>query len=116
MIGVFDLCQLSVCQSMTWSSKSHSSDKIGSRRTGSKNMKIVLKPIFYWKLCSRWQPNASESDTNNMKSRWPTQNFCIGDPTPPFGLLVLALGLTQILAFAVGVTQILAFLDTNMLV
>ena len=49
-----------------------------------------LKPIFHWKLCSRWLPNASESDTNNMKSTWPMQEFCIGDPTrPTFHLFTL---------------------------
>ena len=55
---------------------------------------IMFKPIFYWKLCLRRLPNTSESDTNNMKSTWPTREFCIGDPTPPiFHLLALGVGI-----------------------
>ena len=42
-----------------------------------------VKPIFHWKLCSRRLPNANESDTDNMKSTWPMQKFCVGDPTRP---------------------------------
>ena len=36
-----------------------------------------INPIFHWKLCSCWLPNASESDTNKMKSKWPTQECCV---------------------------------------
>ena len=43
--------------------------------------KKTIKPIFHWKLCSSWLPNANESDTNNMKSTWPMREFCVGDPT-----------------------------------
>ena len=39
----------------------------------------------------QWLPNASESDTDNMKSTWPMRKFCVGDPTPPV-LHLLALG------------------------
>ena len=42
-----------------------------------------LKPIFHWILGLCWLPNVNEIDTNNMKSTWPTQNFCVGDPPPP---------------------------------
>ena len=74
---------------------------------------MTQKLIFHWKLCSHWLPNASESNTNNMKSTWPTREFCIGDPMLPiFHLFVLevCIGGNAILAFALGVTQILAFL------
>ena len=42
---------------------------------------LGLKPIFHWKLGSRWVPNANEMDTNNMKCTWPTPAPCVGDPT-----------------------------------
>ena len=35
------------------------------------------------KLGSRWLLNAKEMSINNMESTWPTQEFCIGDPTRP---------------------------------
>ena len=60
---------------------------------------LTLKPIFHWKLGSRWVTNANEMNTYNMKSTWPTPALCVGDPTQPiFHLLALV------------------FLDTNMLV
>ena len=75
----------------------------------------IVKPICHWKLCSRWLPNASESDTNNMKSTWPTQEFCIGDPTRPVqGVIPTSTCLRW--GLGLGETQILAFLDTSMLV
>ena len=80
---------------------------------------IIFKPIFHWKLCSRWLPNAGESDTNNMKSTWPTQEFCVGTQRDLYSTCShwgFALGVTQILAFVLRVMQILVFLDTNMLV
>ena len=71
-------------------------DIIHDRRT--------LKPIVYWKLCSRGLTNASESDTNNMKSTWPMREFCVGDSTPPiFHLLALGVGLGSNSNFSVCV-------------
>ena len=37
-----------------------------------------LKPIFHWKLGSRWVPVANEIYTKNMKCTWPTPAFCVG--------------------------------------
>ena len=51
-----------------------------------------LKPIFHWKLGLRLVPNANEINTKNMKCTWPTQDFCVGDPTQPI-FHWLALGL-----------------------
>ena len=34
-----------------------------------------------WVFC--WLPNANEMNTKNMKYTWPTQQFCVGDPTRP---------------------------------
>ena len=39
---------------------------------------IKIKPIFHWKLGSRWLPNATEINAKNMKCTRPTQEFCIG--------------------------------------
>ena len=53
----------------------------------------TLKPIFHWILGLHWLPKANEINTNNMKSTWPMQEFCIGDPMPPiFHLLALGVG------------------------
>ena len=50
-----------------------------------------LKPIFHWKLCSRWLPNASECDKQHEIYM---ACLCSG----------LAMEVTQIFAFALGVT------------
>ena len=42
-----------------------------------------LKPIFHWILGLRWQPNANEINTKNMKCTWPTRKFCVWNPTQP---------------------------------
>ena len=92
----------------------------------------TLKPIFHWKLGSRWLPNANEINTKNMKCTWPTPEFCIGTQRNLYSTrlrLGLASGKTQILRFASGKTQILGLRqvkrklegshwlqDTNMLV
>ena len=62
-------------------------------RPGPKPL-LYLKPIFHWILGPCLLPNANEIDTNNMKSTWPTQKNCIGDPTLPiFHLLTLGVGI-----------------------
>ena len=64
-----------------------------------------LKPIFHWKLGSRWLPNANEINTKNMKCTWPTPEFCIGTQRNLYstGLrLGFASGKTQILGFALA--------------
>ena len=53
---------------------------------------INLKPIFHWKLRSRWLPNANEIDTNNIKYTCPTRAPMPGDPMQPI-FHWLALGL-----------------------
>ena len=66
---------------------------------------FVLKPIFHWKLGSRWLPNANEINTKNMKCTWPTPKFCVGTQRNlhSTGLrLGFASGKTQILGFASG--------------
>ena len=75
-----------------------------------------LKPIFHWKLGSRWIPNASEIYTKEMKYTWPTPAFCVGTQSNLYSTdwrRGLALGLTQILGLALGVwrreTQIFTF-------
>ena len=83
---------------------------------------IQVKPIFNWKLGSRWLPNANEINTKNMKCTWPTPEFCVGTQRNLYST-----GLR--LGFASGKTQILGFhrvkcklegsrwhQDTNMLV
>ena len=82
-----------------------------------------LKPIFHWKLGSRWVPNAKEIYTKNMKYRWPTPEFCVGTQCNLYSTdwrRGLALGLTQILGLASrGLASGNAnshILDTNMLV
>ena len=75
-----------------------------------------LKPIFYWKLVSRWLPNANEINTKNIKCTCPTPEFCVGTRCNLYstGLrLGLASGKTQILGLA---SCVFAFSDTNMLV
>ena len=65
----------------------------------------MFKPIFHWKLGSRWLPNANEINTKNMKCTWPTPEFCVGTQRNLYstGLrLGFALGKTQILGFALG--------------
>ena len=74
-----------------------------------------IKPIFHCKLGSRWVPKANEMSTNNMKCTWPTQKFCVGDPTQPiFHWLALGfcVGGNANFIFCIGCN---AFLDTNML-
>ena len=64
-------------------------------KNSSQNLVVrgQLKPIFHWKLGSRWEPNANKIDTNNMKSTWTTPAPRVGDPKPPiFHLLVLGVG------------------------
>ena len=67
---------------------------------------VTLKPIFQQKLCSCWQPNENEIDTNNMKSTWPTRNSPI---QTIFHQVALGLVLGS-RGFALGLR---AFLDTN---
>ena len=64
---------------------------------------LTFKPIFHWKLCSRWLPNANEINTKNMKCTWPTPEFCVGTQCNKYstGLrLGFLSGKTQILGFA----------------
>ena len=47
------------------------------------NYESNLRPIFHCKLGLSWVTNANEMSTNNMKSTWPTREFCVGDPMGP---------------------------------
>ena len=52
---------------------------------------------------SRWVPNATKNETNNMKSKWPTPASHVGTQRHLYSTCShwgLALGVTQILAFA----------------
>ena len=60
-----------------------------------------MKPIFHWKLGSRWVPNTNEIYTKNMKCTWPTPVFCVGAQRKLYSTdwrRGLASGKTQILA------------------
>ena len=64
-------------------------------------------------------PTKKKSTSKTEECTWPTQKFCVVDPTQPvFHWLALGfcVGGNTNFMFHVGVTQILAFLDTNMLV
>ena len=77
-----------------------------------------FRPIFHCNLSSRWVTNANEMSTNNMKSTWPTREFCVGDPTRPilhlFGLGV-CVGVNANFSVCVGGNTNFWVLDTNML-
>ena len=78
--------------------------------------KPVLKPIFYWKLGSRWLPNANEINTKNMKCTWPTPELCVGTQRNLYSIglrLGFASGKTQILGFVSGKTQIRGFANAK---
>ena len=67
-----------------------------------------FKPIFHWKLGSRWLLNTNEINTKNMKCTWPMPEFCVGSQRNLYstGLrLGFASGKTQLLGFASGKTQ-----------
>ena len=55
------------------------------------------KSLSYFMTCQGWQLRVKpifwvEINTKNMKCTWPTQDFCVGDPTQPiFHWLVLGL-------------------------
>ena len=79
-----------------------------------RQLKSAFKPVFHWKLDSRWLPNANEIDTNNMKMYMPnaSPSRCGPNATyiPPtcvggwcWGLVLgVGVGVTQILVFALG--------------
>ena len=70
---------------------------------------LGLKPIFHWKLGSRWLPNTNEINTKNMKCTWPMPEFCVGTQHNLYSTslrLGFVSGKTLILGFASGKMQI----------
>ena len=81
---------------------------VGSKKISMSRI-TILKPIYHWKLSSRWLTSVNGMDTKNMKSTWQCQPLALGTQCHLYSTC-LRWGL------ALEVTQILAFLNTNMFV